>query len=381
MRQSTMEGFTAIGSKRKHDDAIPSSTTSEKKVRIDPVTYKEVSRTPGDKLYDIIADAPFGQSQEVPFSFLVSGLQEIEKCKGENSKEAMKEIISNMLRSICLLNYSLLSDAFYFFICKLDSDYKCVNIGMGDSSIIKSVSKACGRDEKHIKESLNECGDLGTVVSESKSNISTISSFFVKKEKKILSLKEVMFTLRKIANLHGQSSNTEKGNLLIKLLLDADKNDAKYIVRFIQGNLKTGAAEKTYLSGLARAIILTPPNVSPAIKNTRDKLSLSEVDKRIEAAEKHINRAICEYPDYDGLFEALFITQGKTYLLKDHCYIRPGIPVKPMLAKPTKGIPIVLHRFENQKFTCKYKYDGFRTSPLLKRRACKDIFMKLGRHT
>jgi DNA ligase 1 len=31
-----------------------------------------------------------------------------------------------------------------------------------------------------------------------------------------------------------------------------------------------------------------------------------------------------------------------------------------MLAKPTKGIPEIISRFEDKKMTCEFKYDGLR---------------------
>jgi DNA ligase-1 len=46
--------------------------------------------------------------------------------------------------------------------------------------------------------------------------------------------------------------------------------------------------------------------------------------------------------------------------LAAHVHFMPGVPVKPMLAKPTTGVGEVLDKFTGCEFTCEYKYDGER---------------------
>jgi ATP-dependent DNA ligase I len=65
-----------------------------------------------------------------------------------------------------------------------------------------------------------------------------------------------------------------------------------------------------------------------------------------------------ELPSYDVIIPAM--VEHGIQNLREHCKLRPGVPLKPMLAKPTKAITEVLDRFEGQTFTCEYKYDGER---------------------
>ena len=41
-------------------------------------------------------------------------------------------------------------------------------------------------------------------------------------------------------------------------------------------------------------------------------------------------------------------------------HITPGVPILPMLAKPTASYNEIFDKLQGEKFACEYKYDGFR---------------------
>ena len=63
-------------------------------------------------------------------------------------------------------------------------------------------------------------------------------------------------------------------------------------------------------------------------------------------------------PVYDKIIPAL-LADGVWDLPKT-CSFSPGVPVGPMLAKPTNGVSEILDKFQDIEFTCEYKYDGER---------------------
>lgn len=78
----------------------------------------------------------------------------------------------------------------------------------------------------------------------------------------------------------------------------------------------------------------------------------------LESAQQKIRDAFCQVPNYEIVINSC-LEHGIMNLDK-FCTLKPGIPLKPMLAKPTKAINEVLDRFQGETFTSEYKYDGER---------------------
>lgn len=75
-------------------------------------------------------------------------------------------------------------------------------------------------------------------------------------------------------------------------------------------------------------------------------------------AAKVMKQVYSVLPIYDKIVPALL--HVGVWKLSEACNFSLGVPVGPMLAKPTKSVSEILDKFQGMEFTCEYKYDGER---------------------
>ncbi|KAI9742621.1 MAG: hypothetical protein M1818_003762 [Claussenomyces sp. TS43310] len=266
---------------------------------------------------------------------------------------------SLFLRQVLRLTPDDLLPTVLLMINKLAADYAGIELGIGESLIMKAIGEATGRSLAIIKQDQKEIGDLGLVAVKSRSKQPTMF------KAKPLTVRGILKSLLDIATTQGNGAQGRKVDGIKKLLSAADSqrsskvditkdkggaSEAKYIVRFLEGKLRLGLAEKTVLTSLAQAMVYHEVESAGT-----GKIPSTEQMAKGEATLKAVHS---ELPSYDVIIPA--ILKYGIFNLRENCKLQPGVPLKPMLAKPTKAITEVLDRFENQTFTCEYKYDGER---------------------
>eukprot|EP00917_Polyrhabdina_sp_WS-2016_P015546 GHVP01033811.1.p1 GENE.GHVP01033811.1~~GHVP01033811.1.p1 ORF type:complete len:596 (+),score=129.06 GHVP01033811.1:973-2760(+) len=236
-----------------------------------------------------------------------------------------------------------------FILNKVVGDLSKAQIGIGDSTIMKVVSELYGRSEASLKSQLNELEDLGSVAAASRQTTRMLTV------PQPMSIDTVMNDLRFLAETVGGASQAKKKGKIMKLLRSGTQSEVKFLVRFFQQKMRIGIQAQTVYQALAHAVILTDPTG----KDRTLKVKSEFVESAMQEMELAIKEALARLPNLKAILDLLLQGVGASDLLLK-CDVECGTPICPMLAKPTTGIEELLEKFNEEEFTCEYKYDGER---------------------
>nr|DBA16126.1 TPA: hypothetical protein GDO54_003549 [Pyxicephalus adspersus] len=315
------------------------------------VLDKQAEYNPSKSNYHPVNDACWTYEQMVPYLAVARTFEMIED---ESARLKNIETLSNFLRSVICLSPGDLLPSIYLCLNRLGPAYEGIELGIGETILMKAVAQATGRQLDKIKAEAQEKGDLGLVAESSRSNQRTM--FTPPK----LTVSGVFNKLKEIAKMAGNASMNKKIDIIKGLFVACRHSEARYIARSLGGKLRIGLAELSVLAAIAQAVCLTPPGQEfpPAVIDASKGMSTESKKAWIEEHALILKQTFCELPNYDAVVPALLKHGIKE--LPQHCHLTPGVPLKPMLAHPTKGVTEVLKRFEEAAFTCEYKYDGER---------------------
>lgn len=124
--------------------------------------------------------------------------------------------------------------------------YMGVDMGMGEKFVLQAISEGSGYSRKDVDKEFASIGDLGGVAEKLLTG---------KKQQSLhaqeLTIAYVYAALMKIAKSSGRGSQEEKIKRLVELYNNAKPLEAKYITRFVLGQLRLGVGGPTILDALS----------------------------------------------------------------------------------------------------------------------------------
>jgi len=192
---------------------------------------------------------------------------------------------------------------------------------VGFSTIWGSLLEVYRCEERELAAQLARTGDMGAVAELAAQRGLRQESF----SREPLSVRDVWVAFQRMAEARGEGSARERAARLRGLLHRASPPEAKYIVKFLLGEVRVGAVEGLVAEALARAFGLAPG----AVEALRAALG------HMYEVARHVRRGLLEPP------------------------LEPGRPLGFMLALPLKSAEEAAERFQ-RPFYCEYKYDGIR---------------------
>lgn len=260
-------------------------------------------------------------------------------------------------------------------------------LSIGGSTVVTAICDVFSVKRQTIGNLYKELGDLGDV-----------TETFARKQRLLLpppplTIMNVITNLYSIATVHGQGAANHKQQICAKLLRSArEPSEIRYLVRTLVRNLRIGVNLITAITSLARAVALNErtnarytdaaslmvdsvltSNQRPISKkrNISKEISIEEanasytenipidIQKYMDYAAEVSKRFYNACPDIPTIVRLLVYGSGIEELNNNYGP-RPGIGIRPMLARITEGLDDVFEKYQGYAFAAEFKYDGQR---------------------
>ncbi|MFC1649452.1 ATP-dependent DNA ligase [Patescibacteria group bacterium] len=206
---------------------------------------------------------------------------------------------------------------------RLAPNYQNVVFNLADKMIVKAIAQAYDKNIKEVTATYKRLGDLG------------LAAEIFGKHNKVntkLTVSEVFFELKKVADFEGEGSQNEKINNLASLIRSVGPLSAKFVARVPAGKLRLGFSDKTIIDALSWMV----------------------------AGDKSLSKQISSA--YEVMSDPGFLAEGikKNGVKKTVRGAKPvvGVPVLPMLAQRLKSPDEMIKKMG--KVVVEPKYDGLR---------------------
>jgi len=165
----------------------------------------------------------------------------------ENTSKRLEKtyIISKFLGKV---PKSDLKEVIYLLQGKVFAPWDERKLGMSSRLLVKVIAKSSGSSTSKIESLWNKKGDLGLVAEELIENKKQRTLFSTK-----LTVKKVVDNISKLADMGGEGTVNRKVGLISELLSSATKEEAKFIVRTVLEELRTGVGDGTIRDALVWA--------------------------------------------------------------------------------------------------------------------------------
>jgi DNA ligase 1 len=242
-----------------------------------------------------------------------------ENIRSTNSKNAKVNILSEYL---AVLDEDSLPIAVLFLSGRIFPQYSKLNINVGFSTIMQSLSEIAMLDASEIQQIYLTHGDMGALSEYAVSKKHMISLFRQQK----LTLSCVYNRLKKIADTVGPGAGKNKTKILTGLLIDILPLEAKYLIKIINSEMRIGLVEGLVEIAIAKAFNQDIQVIREAILVAGDIAQVSILAKR-----NSLDKAI----------------------------IKPLTPLSFMLAD-VMFTAEEISKYYQKPLICEYKYDGIR---------------------